>query len=142
MFGGTNEDGTMPVFRVARMSKTNKRYQKMVETETKPHIHAIRNDNLDPAIDDAITLKIFVATILLGWRNVRVLELFSEEEHTIMGERFSDADPEKRIKYLPFTAENATKLFKALPELYATLKENASKMSLFRAEEIDADSKT
>jgi len=116
-------------FRISRMAKSNKRYQKMVEVETKPHIHAIRNDNLDPAIDEAITLKIFIATILLGWRGVKVHEYFTPEEHTDNG-------------YLPYTHENAHKLFKELPELYQTLKEQASKMSLFRSEEMGQDSKT
>lgn len=122
-FGGNNADGSTPTFRVARMSKTNKRYQKMLEQETKPHIHAIRNDNLDPAIDEAITLKIFIATVLLDWQNIVVPEVFGTEEK------------------VAFTHENAEKLFKALPELYAALRENSQKMSLFRAEEIAADSK-
>ena len=122
-FGGANPDGTIPTFRIARMGRTNKRYQRMLESETKPHIHAIRNDNLAPEVDAAITLKLFVATILLGWNNVQVSEVFGTEES------------------VPFTAENATKLFAALPELYDSLKEQATKMSNFRAEEIEADSK-
>lgn len=128
-FGGENADGTLAQFRIARIGKTNKRYQKMLEAETKPHIHAIRNDNLAPEIDEAITLKIFIATILLGWENVSIPELFSPEEHSLPGD------------YLPFTAANADKLLKALPELYEELKTNASKMANFRAEEITEDSK-
>jgi len=116
-------------FRLSRMGKTNKRYQKMLEAETKPHIHAIRNDNLDPAIDESITLKIFIAVILLGWRGLKCPELFSPEEHSDNG-------------CVPFTTENAERLFKALPDLYVALKENAGKMSNFRAEEIATDSKT
>lgn len=128
-FGGENVDGTFPQFRIARMGKTNKRYQRMLEAETKPHIHAIRNDNLSPEIDEAISLKLFIATILLNWANLRVIELFTEAEHSLPG------------GYLPFTAANAEKLLKALPELYEELKSNATKMSNFRAEEISEDSK-
>jgi hypothetical protein len=121
------------VFRIARMSKSNKRYQKMLEQETKPHIHAIRNENLSPEIDEQITMKIFIATILLSWKGVEAPELFTQAEHSVIeGDKL----------YLPFTPENATKLFKALPELYIALKDNAQKMSLFRAEEIETDSKT
>jgi hypothetical protein len=122
-FGGANEDGSMPTFRIARMHRNNKRYQKMVEQETKPHIFAIRNDTLDPAIDEAITMRVFIATILLGWKDLIVPEVF---------------DTHERVEYTP---ENAEKLFKALPELYTSLRENAQKMSLFRESEIAADSK-
>lgn len=111
-------------FRISRMGKTNKRYQKMLEAETKPHIHAIRTDNLSPEIDEAITLKIFISVILLDWRGVKSKEVFGHDSE------------------VGCSTENAEKLFKALPELYIALKENAQKMSLFRAEEIDADSKT
>ena len=118
-FGGDNA----PVFRLARMGNTNKRYKRMIEQETKPYAHAIRNDNLDPAIDEAITLKLFISTILLGWRNMVEPKVFGTDEA------------------VPCTPENAEKLFKALPELYSALKENAAKMSNFRSEEIEADSK-
>ena len=118
-FGG---EGTA-VFTLARMGNTNKRYKKMLEQESKPYAHAIRNDNLDPAIDEAITLKIFIATVLIGWRNVVEPKVFGND---------SPAE---------CTPENAEKLFKALPELYIALKENAAKMSNFRLAEIEEDSK-
>lgn len=136
-FGSPNEDGSIPTFRVSRMGKQNKRYQKMLETETKPHIFAIRNENFPAELDEAITLKIFIATILLDWKNVRVPELFTEEEHSEVS-----LDGEGgQTRYLPLTPENAEKLFKALPELFIALKDNAQKMSLFRDQEIAADSK-
>ena len=118
-FGGENA----AIFTLARMGMNNKRYKRMVEQETKPYAHAIRNDNLAPEIDEAITLKIFIVTILLGWKNVVEPKVFGTDEE------------------VPCTPENAEKLFKALPELYSALKENASKMSNFRAEEIELDSK-
>lgn len=116
-FGGNT------TFRIARMSRSNKRYQRMIEQETKPHIHAIRNDNLAPEIDDAITMKVFIATVLLGWKNLVEPKVFGTDD---------------AIEYTP---DNAEKLFKALPELYTALKENAAKMSNFRSEEVEADSK-
>jgi hypothetical protein len=122
-FGSKNPDGTIPTFRIARMGKTNKRYQKMLEAETKPHIHAIRNDTLSADIDEAITLKIFLATVLLGWSGIIEPKIFGSDQA------------------VPYTAENGEKLFKALPELYATLKQQASTMSLFRDSQVEEDSK-
>lgn len=130
--------GGETTFRIARMNKANKRYQKMLEQETKPHIHAIRNDNLSSDIDEAITLKIFIATVLLGWEKLTMPEVFSVEEHTIPTD---EQGAGLYGKYVPFTPENAERLFKALPELYNALKENAQKMSLFREQEIAEDSK-
>lgn len=122
-FGGTNEDGSVPTFRIARMGKANKRYQKMLEAETKPHLYAIRTDNLSPELDEAITKKVFIATVLLGWKNLIEPKIFGTDAPAT------------------FNAENADKLFTALPELYATLKEQAQKMSLFREAEVEQDSK-
>jgi hypothetical protein len=123
IFGEANADGSMPTFRLARMSNTNKRYKKMIDIETKPHIHAIRNDNLAPEIDEAITLKVFISTVLLGWKNVVVPEVFGSDDQ------------------VECTPDNAEKLFKSLPELFIALKENAQKMSNYRTEDIEADSK-
>lgn len=139
-FGNVNEDGTVPTFRLARMGKSNKRYQKMIEAETKPHIHAIRSNNLAPELDEAITLRVFCASVLVGWENLIVPEVFDASAHTIAGP-VREADG-VRLSYVPFSAENAEKLMKALPELYANLKEQAQGMAIFRAEELAADSKS
>lgn len=133
-FGNVNEDGTVPTFRLARMGKSNKRYQKLIEAETKPHIHAIRSNNLAPELDEAITLKVFCATVLVGWENVIVPEVFQPTSDVPGGEL--------KDRPVPFSAENAEKLMKALPELYANLKEQAQGMAIFRAEELAADSKS
>jgi hypothetical protein len=122
-FGAKNEDGTEPIFRIARMGTANKRYKKMLEQETKPHIHAIRNETLSAALDEAITMRLFCTTVLLDWRDVIVPEVFGDNERA------------------PFSPENAEKLMRALPELYSTLREQAAKMSTFRTAEIEADSK-
>jgi hypothetical protein len=125
-FGGTNTDGTVPTFRIARMGRSNKRYQKMIEAETKPHLHAIKNDTLAPEIDAQITRKVFVHTVLLGWDNVAVPQVFGTEEK------------------VPFTPDNALKLFdeeNGLPELYYSLREQAQKFATFRQADIEEDSK-
>jgi hypothetical protein len=122
-FGDTNADGSVPTFRIARMGKNNKRYQRMIEQETKPYMHAIRNDNLPSETDEAITMKVFIATVLIGWQHIIVPQVFDTTDE------------------VSCTPENAEKLFKALPELYIALKENAGKMSNFRAEEVKADTK-
>jgi hypothetical protein len=123
-------------FRVSRMGRSNKRYQKMVEAETKVHRHAIQNETFPTELDEAITLKIFIACILLGWEKLRMPELFTPDEHCVPADDGGS--------YLPCTPENAARLFgkDGLPELYIALKEQAQKMANFRAEDIAEDSKT
>jgi predicted ATPase len=110
-------------FRIARMSKNNKRYQKMLEAETKPHRQALLNDTMDAKLAEAIDHKVFISTVLLGWRGLKEPKIFQTDEE------------------VPFSAENATKLFDALPELYTELQKQASKLSNFRAAEVEDDSK-
>jgi hypothetical protein len=127
-FGGDTK------FRIARKSKANKRYKKMVDAEIKPHMTAIRNDTMDVELDEEITRKVFCNTILLGWEKMDEKEVFDESEYDVV-------EPGNDQKYVGFTPERAMKLMKALPDLYEALNENATKMSNFRDETREADAK-
>lgn len=110
-------------FRIAREGRGNKKYQRLLDLETKPHVQSIRNGVLDPKVDEAITRKLFLEAVLLGWRGVKEPLIFGTDDE------------------VPYTRENAEKLFDALPELYHALREQAQKMSNFRAAEVETDSK-
>jgi hypothetical protein len=122
-FGTTNDDGSVVKFRVAYMGQTNRRYKKLLEQETKPHIHAIRNETLPAEVDEKITMRLFCSAVLVGWENVIVPRVFGTHEA------------------VPFTPENAMKLFEKLPHLYHDLKTEATKRSNFRDAQIEEDSK-
>lgn len=112
-----NADGTVPTFYVSRMGKANKKYEQYLTKVTKPHARQLRMNTMDPATADALFLDVFVKTIIKGWENVQ------------------DADGHP----IPFTTESATALFKALPDLYDDLSEQAQSAALFRDEENEAD---
>ena len=101
-------------FLIARMGRTNKRYQLAVEAASKEHKIAIRNETLDPAIDEAITLDVFLKTVLLDWSGVKVPEVFGVDEE------------------VGYNYDNGKKLMLALPELYTNLREQATSVSNFR----------
>lgn len=119
LVGVINEDGTLPGFRMARMSKSNPEYQAAVEHAAKDLKQAFDLDTLTENIAGPVMRKVFVETVLLDWRNVRD----------------NDNNP------ITFSKENALKLFEDLPDLYLTLVEQAQKLSNFRNKEVEAVAK-
>lgn len=112
-----NKDGTVPTFYLSRMGKSNKRYEQYLTKVTKPYARQLRMGTIEPATADELFLDVFVKTVLKGWANVQ------------------GADGVE----IPFTPEAATELFRALPDLYDDLTEQAQSAALFRDEENEAD---
>ena len=114
---GPNDDGTIPAFKLARISRNNKKYTKMLEKETRPHRRAIELNTMSDEQAEAITTRVFVRSVLLDWRNVQ-----NAEGNTIA-----------------FTEQNAVALFNELPDLYDDLNAKARNASLFRDEALEAE---
>ncbi|WVW77404.1 tail assembly chaperone [Stenotrophomonas phage vB_SmaS_Bhz59] len=114
---GKNSKGEDTRFKIARAGGSNVQFQKALERETKPYKRAIQTKTLSDALAHTIYLRAFVAGVLLGWEGV-------EDENN---------------QPLQFTFDNALKLFTDLPDLFAQLKEDASDVSLFREEVLEAD---
>lgn len=114
---GANADGSIPSFRISRMSKVNKKYTKALERATRPHRRAIELETMNNDLAERLFMGVFVDTVLLGWNNVQ------------------DRDGNN----IAFNRENALKLFEDLPELYDDLQEKAKKASLFREESLEGE---
>jgi hypothetical protein len=113
-----NDHNKQPiVIRIARMSKSNKRYAKALELATRPHQSAIENETLDNELGDTILREVFVDTILLSWKNLPKSELTGDDKDTAE---------------LPFSRENALALFEELPGVYDDWVARAKKVSNFR----------
>jgi hypothetical protein len=122
-----NEHNNLPIkIRVARMSKSNKRYAKRLEEATRPHQSAIANETLDQELGSKILREVFVDSILLGWSNLPKSELTGDPKET--------AD-------LPFNRENALKLFEELPDVYDDWEARAKKAANFREAERTSNAK-
>lgn len=115
LVGIKNEDGTEPGFKMARMSRANPEYQAAIERLSKDIKQAVDLDTLTEDVAGPIMRGVFVETILLDWRNV-----YDENGQAI-----------------PYSKEAALKLFTELPDLYLVLVDEASKLSNFRARELD-----
>lgn len=116
---GTGANGKPISFRVARAGGNNQKYLKLLESRTKPYRRQLQNDSLDLKVAEKIFLEVFVDSVLLGWENV-------EDATGVL---------------LPFTRDNAIKVFTDLPDLYNDLREQAAKSSLFRVEIKEVDAK-
>jgi len=115
---GENEDGTIPAFKVSRMSKNNKRYSKALDRATRPHRRAIELETLKDDTAERVFMEVFVDTILMDWKNIQT----------------------KQGSEIALTKEKALEIFNALPELYEDLQNNARKASLFRQEALEDES--
>lgn len=114
-----NDDGTIPCFRIARMSKGNVRYTKSIEARTRSHRKDILDKSLTNEAAEEINLNVFCDSILLGWENV-------------IGE---DG------KIMLYTWESAKKLMQELPDLYDLLKEKAEDIDNFLSSNLEAEAK-
>ncbi len=114
---GANEDGSIPAFKISRMSKANKKYTKSLERATRPHRRAIELETMNNDLAERLFMEVFVDTVLLDWKCIK------------------QRDGEE----LEFCKKNALKLFEDLPELYDDLQEKAKKASLFRDETLEEE---
>jgi hypothetical protein len=112
-----NEDGTYPIFYLARMGKSNKNYIKEINYLLDKHRtvdgEILVNDE-DKSADEL--LDVFVKTILVNWENVKDLE----------------------DNNIPFSKEKAKELLKEMPDLYDRLNKEAARIENFSKELIES----
>lgn len=133
---------------VARAGGANKRYEKTLEAKTKSVKRAIQTETLDPERGKAILREVYAEAVVLKW-SVRVkaddkgkpiepLQLATEADGDtvfVQGIEGSSGD------VMPFTADNVAATFKALPDLFADIQEQAQKVALFRQAVAEAEAK-
>lgn len=121
---GANENGTIPGFKISRMSKANKKYTKALEKATRPHRRAIELETMNNDLAERLFMQVFVDTVLLEWRNVPLSDVTGNKDDE---------------GFATFNSENAMMLFERLNELYDDLQEKAKKASLFREETLEGE---
>lgn len=112
-----NEDGSVPSFTIARMSKSNKRYQQALTSAIRPHQRAQQLGTLPTEVAEKIFLEVFCQHILKGWTNVLAADVTGDD---------------KAKGFIDYNKENAIKLMQRLPDLYDNLSEVANSASMFR----------
>lgn len=113
---GQNDDGSIPTFILARASKTNKAYQAALTKAAAPFQRQIQL-KIDVSVQlEKAFMDVFCDTVLRGWSNVLMSDVTGNESD----KGFAD-----------FSKQNATLLFKRLPDLYDYLQEQSNSASLF-----------
>lgn len=107
--------------RLARSGGGNKKFEKTMAALTAPYKRAIATETLSEEISQKILMQGFVEAVVLDWQ-VKDEEAESGWKQGIEAEDGS---------IMPFTQENVEKTFKALPDLYADLRAQAGKSTLF-----------
>lgn len=98
-------------FLIARMGGSNVKFQKALTAAMKPYTRELQLNIADNDALEPVMKKVFIDTILLDW------EFVPGEDGTL----------------LDFTKENAEKILKDLPDLYARLREQATAYTNYRA---------
>jgi len=104
--------GEVGKFKLARAGGSNKKYQQALERGMRPHRKSFQQGTMGDEVANKVLLDAFIEAVLLGWSGVT--------DHA--------------GKELAYTKDNARKLMNDLPDLFATLRDASSDMSLFRDE--------
>lgn len=137
------------IVRVARAGGGNKRFARVLEDKMKPVRRALQTETLDDTRSAALLHEAFAEGVVLKW-SVRVVA--DAKGKPVEPLKLAGADPEApnsvfiegiegpNGEILPYNTANVVSTFKALPELFADIREQASKITLFRqaAQEADA----
>jgi len=134
---------------IARAGGANKKFEKALEAKTKSVKRAIQTETLDNERGKAILREVYAEAVVLKWA-VRVasdnkgkplepLKLVAEADGGdsvfVQGIEGPSGD------VVPFTVENVAATFKALPDLFSDIQEQAQKVALFRQAVQEAEAK-
>jgi len=115
---------------IARAGGANKKFGRLLEAKTKPHKRAIQTETMDQEKSVDIMREVYADAVILNWET-KINDQF------VVGIE----DPEDASKTVPFTRDNLLATFKALPDLFSDLQEQAMRAALFRDELREEDAK-
>jgi len=107
---GETDDGKPIRIRVARAGGSNKRYNKALQAAIRPVQRLVATGNMPIERSTTIVQGVFSRHVILEWENVDI-----EDEADV-----------------PFTPENAMRLFTVLPGIWEDIQEQASSSAIFR----------
>lgn len=116
---------------ITRAGGSNDHYKRILTEKLKPFRRAIQTETIDEAASARLLREAVAEGLVLNWGTGRFPD----------GAGFIPSSPTSSFagQPIPFNAENATKLFEELPDLFNDVYEQANKVSLFRATETEAD---
>jgi hypothetical protein len=101
--------------RIARAGGANRGFVRALEARLKPYRRQLQSETLDEQVAERILREVYADHVILGWQGV------------------ADGDG----KAMAFSRANVLKLLSDLPELFRDLQEQAGRIALFRAQELE-----
>ena len=114
---------------VARAGSANHKFVRTHEMLTKPVRRLIEQEILPVEKEREISRQLYAKSVVLNW------EVKDDKEKWKQGIEAPDGS------ILPYTEENVINTFAALPDLFADIQIQSSKMQLFRVADREADAK-
>jgi len=113
---------------VSRAGGSNKKFQRALESKTKPYRRQIQNDSMDDIVAERILREVYAQTVIQNWE-------------TLDGEKWKKGIESQDGKVLPFCDQNVFDTLTNLPELFADIQTQASKAALFKQTTQEDDAK-
>lgn len=104
--------------KITRAGASNKRFKRLMDEKMKPHRRAMANETMSDALAERLTREVWAEAIVLGWDSP-----LGNNVMPYRGEEF------------PFTVENCLTLFNDLPDLFIDVRDQSTKLGLFREDE-------
>lgn len=139
--------------KIGRAGGGNKRFARIMEEKMKPVRRALQTETLENARAEALLRESYAEGVVLEWAVLVVADdkgkpldppqlasAYREEHgHDAPNTVFIKGIEGPEGDILPFTVENVVATFKALPDLFADIREQAGKVGLFREQGQEAD---
>ena len=103
--------------RIARAGGANRAFARALEARLKPYRRQLQTETLDENVAERILHEVYADHVILGWDGI--------------------AGPDG--KAMAYSRANALKLFEDLPELFRDIQDQAGRVALFRARELEDD---
>ena len=101
--------------RIARAGGANRGFVRALEAKLKPYRRQLQSETLDDQVAERILREVYADHVILGWRGV------------------TDGEG----KAMTFSRANVLRLLTDLPELFRDIQEQAGRIALFRAQELE-----
>lgn len=104
---------------IARAGGANKKFAKILDAKSKPYKRAIQTETLDTERGNDIVREAYAEAVILNWET-------KKDDKFVQGIESPDGG------VMPFNKDNVLATFKALPDLFLDLQEQANKVAIFR----------
>lgn len=134
-------DYGMFYFRVARAGGANKLYNRVMKRVFDPHRRAIQTDTLPEKKLAELMRQAYAEGVVTGWGYKKHEDDKSFIDGKFLAEETDAETGDVKTVELAFTPANVAKVFADLPDLFADIQEQSSKVSLYRDAVKDEDAK-